>query len=227
VTGTPWTDAGTVAGFVQSAPNETLLRYAEAARPHGAARLLDIGCGAGRNAIPLARAGWNVLGVDNSWPMLRATADRIDAEALNGRLQVAIAGMDALPVQTASVDLVVAHGIWNLATSGAQFRQAVRDASRVTRPGGRLFVFTFSRQTLNRESAPVPGETFVFTQFSGQPQCFLSEAQLFEELAAAGFAPDPALPLRELNRPPAGALRLGSPGPVIWEGGFVRVSDRV
>jgi hypothetical protein len=59
----------------------------------------------------------------------------------------------------------------------------------------------------------------VFTQFSGKPQCFLAEAQLVDELAAAGFEPDPSLPLRELNRPPAGALRT-SAAPVIYQGLF-------
>jgi hypothetical protein len=61
----------------------------------------------------------------------------------------------------------------------------------------------------------------VFTQFSGQPQCFLTAEQLLEELAAASFFPDPGVPLRELNRPAPGALRTAG-GPVIYEGGFRR-----
>jgi len=99
----------------------------------------------------------------------------------------------------------------------ALLRGAVREAARAARPGAALFVFTFSRHTLPDELAPVAGETFVFTQFSGAPQCFLSETQLHDELRAAGFAPDSALPMRELNRPAPG-LRAG--GPVIYEGAF-------
>jgi hypothetical protein len=79
-------------------------------------------------------------------------------------------------------------------------------------------VFTFSRHTLPDSAAPVPGESFVFTQFSGEPQCFLTDVELVAELAAAGFAPDPAVPLTEHNRPPAGVLRAG--GPVIYEAAF-------
>jgi hypothetical protein len=127
--------------------------------------------------------------------------------------------MDALPVADSSVDLIVAHGIWNLARSGEQFRGAVREAARVARRAAGLFVFTFSRHTLSEDARPVPGETFVFTQFSGQPQCFLTEAELLEELADAGFAPDPAVPLTEHNLPRPGSLRAGGP-PVIYEAAF-------
>ena len=95
---------------------------------------------------------------------------------------------------------------------------AVREAARVAAPGALLFVFTFSRHTLAPDAVPVPGESFVFTQFSGEPQCFLTGADLLSELGAAGFVPDPAVPLVEHNRPKPGSLSGGAP--VIYEGGF-------
>ena len=127
---------------------------------------------------------------------------------------------EVLPEPPRSIDLIVAHGIWNLARSGAEFRAALREAARVAAPRARLFVFTFSRQTLPIAERPVEGETFVFTRFSGEPQVFLTREQLMEEMRAAGFDADPALPLRELNVPPPGQRRLGGP-PVVFEGGFV------
>ena len=96
--------------------------------------------------------------------------------------------------------------------------------SRWARPGASLFVFTFSRQTLAPEAAPLPGEALTYTQFSGHPQIFLTEQQLHQELDDAGFDPDPALRLVEHNRPAASALRVASGGPVIYEGGFRRRS---
>jgi SAM-dependent methyltransferase len=215
--GSSWSEAGTVAGFAQSPPNDTLLRYA-AARPRLTShlRIVDIGCGAGRNAVPLAQPGSDVVGIDLSWPMLTAAAARV-----TGGLHVVLAPMDALPVRDGWADLVIAHGIWNLGRSASEFRQAVREAARIARPGAALFVFTFSRHTLPPEATPVAGEAFVFTQFSGRPQVFLTEQQLIDELGAAGFIPDPALPLREHNLPPPGQIRMGG-APVIYEGGFVR-----
>jgi ubiquinone/menaquinone biosynthesis C-methylase UbiE len=193
-----------------------LLEYA--ARLHDAGselRVVDIGCGAGRNAVPLVESGASVIGTDLSWPMIQAASARAAAPAL----QLALAPMDALPLRSRAFDLIVAHGIWNLARSTSEFRRALREAARVATDAARLFVFTFSRSTLRVDAEPVKGEAFVFSQFAGHPQVFLTKDQLVSELAAVGFAPDPQLPLRELNLPGPQRTRIAGP-PVIFEGGF-------
>ena len=211
----PWSRAEVVTGFVQSAPNQQLIGYARRLRPGAPPRVLDIGCGAGRNAVPLAQEGCDVIGVDLSRPMLAAAA----ARSVAGRLRLIEAPMHHLPVRSATIDLIIAHGIWNLARSGSEFRAAVAEAARVAAAGAALFVFTFSRQTLPPDAAPIEGESFVFTQFSGSPQVFLTERQLVDELRQQGFSPDPDLPLSELNVPPAGRPRTGG-APLIYQGGF-------
>jgi SAM-dependent methyltransferase len=209
-----------VAGFAQSPPNAVLMRFAEGERRRaGRARVLDLGCGAGRNAVPLARMGWEVVGIDLSVPMLSAAIQLAREHQVAGSMHVTLARMDGLPARDGSVDLVIAHGIWNLARSAAEFRRALGEAARVAKPGAGLFVFTFSRNTFPPDTQPVAGEPFVFTQFSGQPQCFLTEVQLVAELAAVGFSPDPSVPFTEYNRPQPGMLQSGSP-PVIYEAAF-------
>lgn len=220
--GSPWSAPSTVAGFARGRPNDVLMGFAAKERQcPRAVRVLDLGCGAGRNAVPLARLGWDVTGTDLSWPMLRAARQRVEEEQLGERVSLVRAPMDRIPAQDRSFDLIVAHGIWNLARSAAEFRKAIEEAARVARPGAGLFVFTFSRHTLPADTPPVAGEPFVFTQFSGQAQCFLTEQQLVAELGAAGFVPDAAVPLTEYNRPRPGSLQKTG-GPVIYEGAFRR-----
>jgi SAM-dependent methyltransferase len=219
--GSSWSTPSTVAGFVRAESNATLLRFAAAERDRAPAGLaLDIGCGAGRNAVPLARQGWRVLGTDLSWPMLSAARDRARGDGV--RLSLALAPMDALPVRAGACDLVIAHGIWNLSRSMAELRRAVDEARRAAAPGAALFVFTFSRNTLPPDALSVRGEPFIYTQFSGQRQCFLTREQLTGVLGDAGFVPDGAVAFAEHNLPPANAVHAVR-APVILEAAFRRI----
>lgn len=223
VSESPWVRPDTVRGFVQSPPNHTLMRFAAAERARCGAlpRAVDIGCGAARNAVPLAEAGWHVWGLDDSWPMLEAAAGRLRSTSAGG-LHVLQGRMTHLPFPDRTFDLAIAHGVWNLATSDHAFRTAVHEAARVVRPGGALFVFTFSRHTLPADALPLAGESYVYDRFSGSPQIFLTADQLIAELAVAGFAADAAVPLTEHNR--QARRMLASGGPVIYEGAFRRTA---
>src|SRR5678815_6072148 len=98
--GSPWSAPSTVAGFARGLPNEVLMGFAanELQRP-AAMRVLDLGGGAGRNAVPLARLGWDVTVTDLSWPMLRAAAQRAEQERLGDRVSLVLAPMDRIPAR--------------------------------------------------------------------------------------------------------------------------------
>lgn len=78
--------------------------------------------------------------------MLTAAKNRCDAAGVS--VNLVLAPMAPLPFQDESFDFIVAHGIWNLAHSRVEFRAAVAEAARVSCSGARLFLFTFSRNTL-------------------------------------------------------------------------------
>ncbi len=219
-----WSSPQIVAKLASTQPNDRLMQFAtqEFNRSTGH-RLLDIGCGAGCNAIPLAAMGWNVQGVDLSQAMLDATQKRAQDLGLTDRVQLQRAPMETLPAENQSFDFIVAHGVWNLARSTAEFRQALREAARVARPNATLFVFTFSRNTLLSTAESVAGEPFIFTQFSGEPQCFLTEKQLLEELEEAGFVLESDEPVKEIDLQKPNSLGVRN-SPVVYEGIFRRRS---
>ena len=74
------------------------------------ARVLDVGTGTGRLALPLARAGHPVVGVDSSPAMLARARAKLDAEAPEVRVRVTLMQADgrAFEAPGAPFDLAIA-----------------------------------------------------------------------------------------------------------------------
>jgi SAM-dependent methyltransferase len=107
-------------------------------------RLLDVGGGPGTYAVPLARRGYRVHLVD---PLaLHVAQAREAAGAGRGAAFTAALG-DArdLAEDAGSQDAVVMFGPLYHLTEAGQRQQALREAHRVLRPGGRLLAAAVSR----------------------------------------------------------------------------------
>jgi ubiquinone/menaquinone biosynthesis C-methylase UbiE len=106
--------------------------------------LLDVPCGYGRHAIPLARAGYRVTGVDRS-PTLLAEAQR---RAGDDGPALVEADYRELPFEDESFDAAL-----NLFTSLGFYGddedvRALTEIGRVLRPRGRLVIETMHRDRL-------------------------------------------------------------------------------
>jgi ubiquinone/menaquinone biosynthesis C-methylase UbiE len=74
-------------------------------------RVLDLGCGTGRQSLALIQAGDLVVSADFSPEMARATLDRIRREAPHASPAVVVADATHLPFRAGSFDAVVALGL--------------------------------------------------------------------------------------------------------------------
>ena len=96
-------------------------------------RMLDVACGAGQIAIPAARAGVQVTGVDIASNLIEQARGRAKAEGVDIRFDEGDAEM--LPYEDAAFDLVVS-------LIGAMFAPrpecVAAELVRVCRPGGRI-----------------------------------------------------------------------------------------
>ncbi|HUG32775.1 MAG TPA: methyltransferase domain-containing protein [Acidimicrobiia bacterium] len=107
--------------------------------PPAGATVLDIGSGAGLDAVIAARSvgeGGTVVGVDMTPDMLdRATeaAELMGLENLEFRHGLA----EDIPVEDATVDVVISNGVINLVPDKLR---AYREIMRVLKPGGRFQV---------------------------------------------------------------------------------------
>jgi SAM-dependent methyltransferase len=106
----------------------------------GRRRVLDAGCGDGRNLVYLLRQGFNCFGVDSDPAAVERTrrlAGRL-APALNLE-QFQVAEIDRMPWDAGSMDAVIASAVLHFARDEAHFGAMVEELWRVLAPDGLLF----------------------------------------------------------------------------------------
>jgi SAM-dependent methyltransferase len=112
-------------------------------------RVLDVPCGYGRHAVPLAREGYHVVGLDRS-PAQLDEARRRRGTAAGPRL--IRADYRELPIADRAFDgAVTLHSSLGYTGEDAD-RRVLREIRRILRPGGRLLVETNHRDRLPARS---------------------------------------------------------------------------
>ena len=149
-------------------------------------RVLDLGCGDGTTAVPLARTGADVVGIDIASNLVEAGNKRAQEAGLTRLKFQQGDACDLADVHDHGFDLV-------LSVFGAMFAprpfDVAKETVRVTKRGGRILMGnwnpndpTFVSEVLRISSAfaPAPPEGFV------SPMTWRIESNVIERFAATG-----------------------------------------
>ncbi len=120
-------------GYPPGVEARVAARIAEAGGLGAASRLLEVGVGTGRIALPLAACVGEVVGLDLSIPMLRNLIAKRGAE----RVWVLRGDAAQLPFPAAHFDAVLGVHFFHLVP---RWREALAEVARVLRPGAPLLL---------------------------------------------------------------------------------------
>jgi SAM-dependent methyltransferase len=188
-----WERPETVSWFATRPPDARVVaRFSEG--PRGA-RVLDLGCAAGRNAVWLASAGFDVWALDASSAMIAATRERLANLLGRERAMARVVHGDMADLGAfadGGFDAVIAIGVLPGAGSWFAWRRTVAEIARVLAPGGELILTHFTPETGPGGPAleRVPGEPHRYRRvFDDRPSILLRRHELDAYLSAHDLVP--------------------------------------
>jgi ubiquinone/menaquinone biosynthesis C-methylase UbiE len=168
-------DASSLRGIIHQRRLSIALSLIDSVTVPGEARALDVGCGPGVMAIPLARRGARVVGVDRVGPMLDLARSGVSSAGVGDRVELVMADASELPFSDGAFDLVVGLGLLMWLPSPSQ---GASEMARVLEPGGFLLVNASNRWRLTFVLDPM--ETALLAPAKRSIKRLLRRAHLME-----------------------------------------------
>ncbi|QDT13554.1 class I SAM-dependent methyltransferase [Stieleria marina] len=125
--------------------------------------IIDLGCGTGRTSIPLAKRGYDVIGVDLSDSMLRQLVAK--AERIPASIDMAVGSVQPLRANLVQLGCLsqnsVDHAVCLFSTLGMIAEKKNRTTmlqhiARIVRPGGRFLLHIHHRWSALHEPGGIP-----------------------------------------------------------------------
>ncbi|MBN1543064.1 class I SAM-dependent methyltransferase [candidate division KSB1 bacterium] len=188
-----WRDPVRVQSFAEREADHRLVELVSRSELFQGKRVLDLGCGGGRNSRFLVDQGWELWAIDLSPEMVNKTRARIESWSESRRRQRIFVGpMDDLSwVKREVFHLVIALGVYHNALSEIEFLQTIRETSRVLSPGGVLLAASFAPGTIldGRVGEQIAGSRWLYTGYTMGSLCLLSAPEYDAVFAAHGLEP--------------------------------------
>jgi SAM-dependent methyltransferase len=148
-------------------------------------RVIDAGCGSGRNLVYLLTNGFDVAACDRDHGVVeavRAMASRLAPHIPGGNFRVE--AVEAMSFPDACADFVISSAVLHFASDQAQFDAMVDNMWHVLRPGGLLFCRLASSIGIADRVQQVSGRRYRLPD--GSERFLVDEKMLLEMTARLG-----------------------------------------
>jgi tellurite methyltransferase len=159
-------------------------------RYDNALKVLDAGCGGGRNLFYFLRNGYEVFGVDAN-PEAIAAVKELSAVLApeTPRENFVVCSAEYLPYQDAIFDLVICSAVLHFAKDEQQFEAMLRSLFRVLKPGGYFFARLASDIGIETLIKPLGNGRYLLPD--GSERFLVNEPTLLKYTAGLGVLYEP------------------------------------
>jgi len=145
-------------------------------------KILDAGCGEGRNLVYLLREGYEVSGIDHD-PEAIAYVRRMAAYLAPAlpRENFKLSTLEDIPYPDASFDAVICNAVLHFAQNDSQFNAMLRGIWRVLKPGGVFFCRLASSIGMEKLVKRIAGRRY---RLPDESERYLVDEAFLEKLTA-------------------------------------------
>lgn len=146
-------------------------------------KILDAGCGGGRNIVWLMRNGFDVYAIDrdeNAVEAVREMAENL-APALSQQ-NFQRASLESIPFSDESFDWVICNAVMHFAEDRGQFDRMLAEQWRVLKPGGVFFARLASSIGIEQLLVPTSNGRFLMPDGSER---FVVDEQMLKDATAS------------------------------------------
>jgi tellurite methyltransferase len=149
-------------------------------------KILDAGCGSGRNLVYFLRENYEVFGVDQNPDAVeycRQLATQL-APNLAPESNFQIAPIEKMPFADKTFDLVISNAVLHFADNETHFNQMFDEMWRVVCPNGILFARLASDIGIENKIYPIDGRKFLLPD--GSERFLVDEQMLIDKTNQVG-----------------------------------------
>ncbi|MEK5448420.1 class I SAM-dependent methyltransferase [Paenibacillus sp. FSL R7-0331] len=152
-------------------------------------KVLDIGCGGGRNTVLLHNMGFEVYGCDSSPGMVYETQRQLSliSPALNTEEKVVLGEAYHLPYLDNTFDFILSNGVFHNVLSQDDFNACLMECSRLLKHNGVLYLSLFTSDYLDPGLLQVPGLDNIFQTPDGLGMILFNAEAIERMLDNHGF----------------------------------------
>ena len=146
-------------------------------------RILDLGCGGGRNSEMIYKLKFDFYACDNYVGMVNETKERLSSLGLDRDVidtRISLCQMDKLPYESSFFDYIISHGVYHNAFNEDEYVEAIKESSRVLKKGGILCYNIFTSKDLCQDMKLAKVNDTLYTTIDSLPMVLFSKKQFLK-----------------------------------------------
>ena len=144
-----WNNSEQASSFGEKKPAKFLTDFFSKIDNPSNKKVLDIGCGGGRNTESLYNLGFDVFACDLHDEMVKFTKQRISRLNKEKTERIISASMLSLPYADKIFDYIISNGVFHNINCLEEFNKAIEETTRVLKNNGKLVLNMFSAKIID------------------------------------------------------------------------------